>query len=172
MKPKMLFSLILIVFAVQTRPALALEIFEVGPEVCKKKQVEIQNSPFVIELFCEDALGAYIGIVYRGVMGAPREKAWSIENRYWQVKDWSMDVKSFTIVDDGKKILVSTMGTHGKPGLYLVSPFVRKWEKISVPVANSESILAIQKFDDKSRKLILRDEAKSLGKPIEVLIRK
>src|SRR5262245_55194125 len=70
------------------------------------------SGPFAAFLFCEDALGAYLAVMYIEPLGAPAAQpfagAWELDNRIWQDGLWASDVTSFAWSPDGKRLYVTT----------------------------------------------------------------
>src|SRR5882724_1364309 len=78
--------------------------------------------PFAVFLFCEDALGTYLGVLYSDPIGAPVAapfvNAWTLENRYWQDPVWSADVTGFVWNSKGSRLYVSTSEIYGSGGIF------------------------------------------------------
>jgi len=58
-----------------------------SPKHCNPGLHRQADGPFAVMLFCEDALGSYLGIIYYQNMGAPREEKWNLADRFWQHPD-------------------------------------------------------------------------------------
>lgn len=102
------------------------------------------NGPMAAMLFCEDAVGNYIGLIYYDVMEQPAPadflrrlnenekttfyKIWSLGNRMWQNPLWASDVTSYAWGTDGTKFYISTSGIYGSGSLYELD-MVRKQHK-------------------------------------------
>lgn len=134
------------------------EVIELDGKSCRQPEILMKGSPFKVDVFCEDALGAYVGVVYRGTMKQPSDGGWSIESRYWQIGDWANGVRSIYRFDDGKHILISTSDVFGKSGIYLLDFAKKKWSKVFAIDDKKQHEFIIKSFDEKSRKLKLRDE--------------
>lgn len=149
------------------------EVIEVNAEACKKQEIKIKGTPFEVDIFCEDALGVYIGIIHRGIMGLPVSNGWTIEDRYWQVKDWSMDVKSLMQINDGKNLLISTSGIYGDAGIYLLDLSQKTWKKVFAPKEKkSENIYILKSFNSKRQRLVFFDQSSKKHKDIKVNLKK
>lgn len=107
------------------------------------------NGPIGVILFCEHALGNYMGLVYYERMGGPvpelffREvseeekatfyKTWSLENRMWQDSMWATDVTGFAWSPDGTKLYVSTSEIYGSGDLYELDVVRKRYKRIAPP---------------------------------------
>jgi hypothetical protein len=173
MKSCTLLSFILAFCDLSVASADLNQVTEIGAEVCKAGKVRIAKTPFEVDFFCEDALGSYIGIVYRGIMGTPAAGAWSIKDRYWQVKDWSVGVESILPVNGGNSLLVSTSSIHGNGGVYLLRLKERRWKKVfQTSNKNKEEYFVIKEFDEKLRKVTFFDKSIPGGNVLEALVGK
>jgi len=79
------------------------------------------NGPFAVFLFCEDALGSYISVLYADPIGAPATPAthrWRLDDRYWYDPQWGADVTSYAWSPDGKRLFVATSEIYGSGGLF------------------------------------------------------
>jgi hypothetical protein len=79
------------------------------------------NGPFALFLFCEDALGSYISVLYANPIGAPATPAphrWRLDDRYWHDPLWGADVTSYAWAPDGKRLFVATSEIYGSGGLF------------------------------------------------------
>lgn len=104
--------------------------YTVGPEVCKTQQYKI--NAFTVFLFCEDALGAYLGIVYSDRIGQAGDKGWEIEKRFWQDKTWSSDVTSFLLDPEFGRIFIATSSIYGTGDIYEINLYQKKAKKIEI----------------------------------------
>jgi hypothetical protein len=107
------------------------------------------KGPMALILFCEDALGTYIGLVYYESMKSPvpydfflklsaveKEtyyKVWSLDNRLWQTSIWASDVTSYAWGPDGTKLYVATSPIYGSGGLYELDLVRRQHKKLAPP---------------------------------------
>jgi len=62
---------------------------------CTSGLFPLQRSPFSIMLYCEGALGNYLGIVLSGNWSEFGSQHWKIGDRYWYQPDWGDDVTSY-----------------------------------------------------------------------------
>ncbi len=104
------------------------------------------NGPMAIMVFCEHALGIYIGLVYYDNMAGPipdefykklpeaekkTYKTWSLDNRMWQAPIWAADVTSYAWSPDGNKLYVGTSDIYGSGGLYELDLVRRQYKQIA-----------------------------------------
>jgi hypothetical protein len=114
------------------------------PGACKDGIIHAPVGPFAAWVFCQDALGNYIGVVYADPMSAPIDGAWSLSDRFWQQDIWAADVQTLAWSKDGTRLFVSTGEVYGRSGLYQLDLIERKAYKLmaEVPGYNVE-ILAV-----------------------------
>ncbi len=126
-----------------------------GQDKCEHGLHLQPNGPIAVMIFCEDAVGTYIGIVYYEHMEAPaplhflrklseKEKSdfyntWSLANRLWQDPLWASDVTGYAWAPDGTKLYVSTSDIYGSGALYELD-LVRKRYKQVAPVKKEVTI--------------------------------
>ena len=107
------------------------------------------NGPMAIMLFCEDAVGTYLGLIYYDIMEQPapadfvrrlneKEKTafyniWSLSNRMWQEPIWASDVTSYAWGEDGTKLYIATSGIYGSGSLYELDIVRRQYKQIVHP---------------------------------------
>ena len=93
------------------------------------------GGPFAALLFCEDALGDYLAVVYWEPLAAPAARpfadAWEMGNRVWQDSVWASDVTSFAWSPDGKRLYVTTSQVYGSGGLFELDLVSRKARQIA-----------------------------------------
>jgi hypothetical protein len=93
------------------------------------------NGPFAVFLFCEDALGDYIGVIYADILGAPNAEPfsnrWMLDNRLWQEPIWASDVTSFAWGPSGSRLYVATSNIYGSGGLYELNLKTRKAKQLA-----------------------------------------
>lgn len=97
-----------------------LEMWGFRPGDCPSGFHHQPNGPFALVLFCEDALGTYLSVVYANPIGAPftPNQRWNLNDRYWHEPLWGTDVTGFRWSEDGAKLLVSTHQVYGSGGLF------------------------------------------------------
>ncbi len=98
---------------------------EIGPKECKQRIYHQPNGPFALNLFCEDALGSHIGIVYYKNMSQPIKDAWQITDRYWQLSEWGSDATSFCWDPSGKNLFISTSAIYGSGKVFVLDLYNR-----------------------------------------------
>jgi hypothetical protein len=153
LKPTMLFLsffplLLSISFSIDINNACATdELWNSDKDGCNHGLHKQPNGPMAVILFCEDALGTYIGLVYYDTMGSPvpdrfyeklseteKEtyyKIWSLENRMWQNPLWASDVTSYAWGLDGTKLYVATSQIYGSGALYELDLVRRKHKQLA-----------------------------------------
>lgn len=154
LKPTMLFLAFFLLsssifFSIHVTIASATdELWNIDKDGCNHGLHKQPNGPMAVILFCEDALGTYIGLVYYDAMGSPVPyrfyeklsetekgtyyKVWSLENRMWQDPLWASDVTSYAWGPDGTKLYVATSEVYGSGALYELD-LVRRRHKQIVP---------------------------------------
>ncbi len=80
------------------------------------------NGPFAVLVFCEDALGDHIGVVYEDRMGAPESERygprWRLADRLWQEERWASDVTSYAWSPDANHLFVATSNIYGSGAVF------------------------------------------------------
>jgi hypothetical protein len=123
------------------------ELWNGDKEGCNHGLHKQPNGPMAVILFCENALGSYIALVYYDAMGSPvpyrfyeklseTEKetyyqTWSLKNRMWQDPLWASDVTSYAWGPDGTKLYVATSEIYGSGALYELDLVRRKHKQIA-----------------------------------------
>ena len=93
--------------------AQAGEVIILDPGKCRHGLFFQPNGPFAVMLFCEDALGSHLGVIYYKIMGVPLKGEWSLTDRFWQQEDWGAGVTAFAWDSAGKYLFVSTSAISG-----------------------------------------------------------
>jgi hypothetical protein len=96
---------------------------------CKHGLHNGPNGKFSSFVFCDDGMATTIGIINTQpatYVGAESEKAWKLEERFWQDKNWARDVDSYTWLEDGLKLEVETRETYGTNKKYVLDLVNRK----------------------------------------------
>lgn len=93
-----------------------------------------------VMVFCDDALGTTIGVVMTALWESNDfEHGWLQERRFWQEKDWSLDVTSFGWSRDGRHLFVGTNDIYGTGNLYQLDLFTRR-STVLFPREHDESL--------------------------------
>lgn len=148
----MLFLLLLLSIFVSIDVNIACakdELWNRHKDGCNQGMYKQPNGPMSLILFCNDALGTYIGLVYYDDPEGPASeqfynrlsesekvtyyKVWSLSNRMWQDSVWASDVTSYAWGPDGTKLYVATSGIYGSGALYELD-LIRKKHKQIAPV--------------------------------------
>jgi hypothetical protein len=106
------------------------EVINLGPEECKHGLLFQPNGPFAVMLFCEDALGDHIGVIYYTPMRDLHEGKWSLTDRFWQNRDWGADVTALAWDNTGKYLIVTTSSIYGSGAVYCLDLMNRKATKL------------------------------------------
>ena len=119
----LVYALIFWLISLMSAHATELEKWEAHSGDCLNGIHHQPNGPFAIVLFCEDALGTYLSVIYIDPIGASRIPLteiyrWNFNDRYWHEPVWGSDVTGFLWSKDGKKLLVSTHKVYGSGGLF------------------------------------------------------
>ncbi len=149
-----------VIFTIFAFLLLPVPLFATADSVPENKEIWIRardrcnqglylqpNGPVAVMLFCEDAVGDYIGLVYYGHMEAPTpldfvrklseaEKKsfysiWSLGNRMWQEPIWASDLTSYAWGPDGTKLYIATSEIYGAGGLYELDLIRKKYKQIA-----------------------------------------
>ena len=90
-------SVILLVFLILTPSLIQAQIAEtqvvqISAETCGKQiSSPWVNNGYEVYVFCEGALGRYIGVMRKAHLGAPIDDGWTLTTRFWQEDTWSTD---------------------------------------------------------------------------------
>jgi hypothetical protein len=117
---KILIAIALSAFATTGLAQNISEKWEWGPGKCTTGVYRYPRTPFAVTLFCEDALGTYMSVIYLEPIGAPSTTngRWKLEDRYWHDPLWGSDITGFKWAKDGLYLLVSTSPIYGSGGLF------------------------------------------------------
>ena len=149
-------SLLFVSFSISANSASATdELWNNDKDSCNHGLHKQPNGPMAIILFCEDAVGTYIGLVYYDSLEGPASlqffsrlseteketyyKIWSLGNRMWQNSLWASDVTSYAWGQDGTKLYVATSGIYGSGALYELD-LVRKRHKQIAPTGKEAKL--------------------------------
>lgn len=100
--------------------ALAGDVVNVFAGRCEHGILSQERSDFAVFVFCDDALGTQIGVIYqkRGVGPVERGSEWSNVNRFWQEGTWMIDVRQVVWSTSGAFLYVVTSKAYGDNSLY------------------------------------------------------
>ncbi len=98
------------------------------------------HGPFAVLLFCEDALGNHLGVIYLQNMSAPSDRSWSLTDRFWQKPEWGADVTSYAWDDSGQLLFVSTSAIYGSGEVHVLDLGARTSTKL-FPKAKNDPLL-------------------------------
>lgn len=107
--------------------AKEIKATNVSGKECKHGLVKQPNSPFAIMVFCEDALGSYMGLVCYDAGKCDRENmAWKLADRMWQQAYWASDVSSLVWSENHRFLYVATNPIYGSGGVFQLDLAQRK----------------------------------------------
>jgi len=110
-------------------------VLEVFPAKCRPGLHHQPDGPFSVLVFCEDALGSHIGVIYYDNLTSPVADSWSLSDRFWQQPTWAADVDSLAWSPDGEFLYVATGEVYGSCGLFELDLRKRTWRRIEPPGA-------------------------------------
>ncbi|HDH04691.1 MAG TPA: hypothetical protein ENH01_03115 [Nitrospirae bacterium] len=125
------------------------KIVNVSGKGCKHGIEKLHDSPYAVLVFCEDALGSYLSIIYLDKMMAPIDGAWSLDNRYWQHDFWSRDVTSYYFDSLNTLLFISTSEIYGEGGIYRLDLKNKKFKKLTASTLKDGKVYQIQTVDRK-----------------------
>jgi len=128
-------------------------IVNVHGERCTQGLTPLQDSPYAIMMFCEDALGNYLSITYFRSMGAPVDGAWSLNNRHWQNEPWGLDVTSYYYVPAISALFISTSEHYGEGGIFRLDLHTRKFRKLTSDTAKEGKVFQFKSVDNQRHRL-------------------
>jgi hypothetical protein len=88
---------------------------------CAQPVEQVQRAPmgpFAAIVFCNDALGTQLGVVYLQAMDAPWDNAWRLADRFWQDDTWGLDITSLAWSPSGRHLYVGNSCVYGTPALF------------------------------------------------------
>ncbi|BDQ34564.1 hypothetical protein [Pseudodesulfovibrio portus] len=112
--------LVAVTFLLIYTPAEAAEIVDVSPVHCRHGLHQPDGGKFAVFVFCDDALGTQLGIIYTqpGVGPVEPSSEWSNGNRFWQEGEWVYDAINLLWSPSGDYLYVTTEGVYGFNGFY------------------------------------------------------
>ncbi|MCC2647164.1 MAG: hypothetical protein K0R02_1229 [Rickettsiaceae bacterium] len=126
---KLIFAYIVILFTFLNIYGCAKKNLEIdlSGQKCREGYYKGPNDDFSIFVFCE-ATGNKIGVInVHNVAGTETEQVmWPYPFRFWQDREWSVDVTKVRWSDDGYYLYVTTSGTYGTDKTYKLNLRDRK----------------------------------------------
>ena len=92
-------------------------VIPLGPQQCTEGEHHQTEGPFVIYVFCDDALGTNISIFLKE-LGAPFMGAYTLTKRFWQSYEWGADVTAFSWLPGSEYVVISTSKIYGSGKVY------------------------------------------------------
>lgn len=79
-------------------------------------------------VFCDDGQGTTVGVVATDLRWEANdaEDGWRQERRFWQEKDWSLNVTNFGWSEDGLYLFIATCDIYGSGNVYQLDMVKRK----------------------------------------------
>jgi len=157
-------SVILLTFLILTPSLIQAQIAEtqvvqISAETCGKQiSSPWVNTRYEVYVFCEGALGRYIGVMRKAHLGAPIDDGWTLTTRFWQEDTWSTDVLSIAWVDGGKSLLVSNSYIYGEGELFLLDLEARSSRTVFSNPTEVGRDFTIGHVDESERKVFLNVE--------------
>ena len=108
-------------------------VLQLFPAKCRPGLHHQPGGPFAVLIFCENALGSHIGVVYYDNLANPFVDSWGLTDRFWQQPAWAADVDSLAWSPDGKFLYVATGEVYGTGGLFALDLRTRTWRRIEPP---------------------------------------
>src|SRR3989442_11397753 len=102
--------------------AAAIESAHVEPvfgQACRTGPHKQPGGPFAAYVFCDDALGSNIAVLYSD-LGDPRFEKWTLTRRFWQGEAWAADVHDLGWVPGRNQLVVTTSEIYGSGATYLL----------------------------------------------------
>jgi len=118
---------------------------------CKPGLFPLRDSPFSIMVYCEGALGNYLGVILSGNWSESGSKRWKIGDRYWYQSDWGDDVTSYYFHIESNILYIATSGYYGKAGVYKLALKDKTFEKLYLgeePKDSSEGKYVLKSAND------------------------
>lgn len=165
---KYLYSIFLIFFI--TTSINAEDIVSVKNN-CKSGLFPLEKSPFSIMLYCEGALGNYIGVVLSGHWSEYGSQYWKIGDRYWYQSNWGDDVTSYFYHIESDTLYVATSGFYGKAGVYKLTLKNKSFEKVYIeeePKDSSEGIYVLESVSNSKLSVSYSDPIISFRKNVDL----
>ena len=114
------FSLLMALALLASCAAGANDVVDLGARDCKHGLASPGKGDFALFVFCDDASGTQIGVIYVKAGVGPVESGteWSNVNRFWQEGSWVVDVSQILWSRSGNYLYVVTGAVFGNKSLY------------------------------------------------------
>jgi hypothetical protein len=165
MRKRFFGRLSLILAVASSMPAFAEpEVTVASGKQCNPGLHRQPDGPFAVMLFCDDALGSNLGVVYYGHLGAPTDGKWALTDRFWQDSNWGADVTAFAWDPKRELLLVSTSAIYGTGTVYRLELKNRRYARLFplekdkqwLPPVREICLTEIAGLDSKRRELTLK----------------
>ena len=120
-------------------------------KVCQEKLYSYPKSPFKLAVYCDDALGTNVGVIFH-----EPGTDW-----YWSDPEWALDVTAFYWGKKGEHLFISTSSVYGTGKIYELDLKNRKYKNI-IPVGfpptdgNYDSIILKYNIDTDSLECMVK----------------
>jgi hypothetical protein len=121
---------------------------QIYPKVCEERLYSFPKTFFKLAVFCDDAAGTNIGIIYHEHEGG--------SDWYWQDPQWSRDVTAFWWNSEKKSLYISTSGIYGSGAVYELDLVNRKSRNVlpkGYPPTAGTYTSEIMRYDNESNSL-------------------
>jgi hypothetical protein len=111
--------LLALFFATEVGAADREHVDSVYGPACRTGPHKQPGGPFAVYVFCDDALGTNIAVMYAD-LGDPRFEKWTLTRRFWQDEAWAADVHDLGWVPGRNLLVVTTSVIYGGGATYLL----------------------------------------------------
>jgi hypothetical protein len=110
----------------------ASNIVDLGAKNCQHGLNQPPGGDFAVFVFCDDAIGTQLGVIYqkRGVGPVEDKTDWSNANRFWQEGPWMIDVTQLVWSDSGNFLYLTTSPLYSDGSFYELDLRHRKATKL------------------------------------------
>jgi len=111
---------------------LASEVVDVSAKNCRHGLNQPVGGDFAVFIFCDDALGTQLGVIYQkpGVGPAEKNTDWSNVKRFWQEGPWMIDVVQIVWSESKDYMYLTTSPIYGDGSFYELDLRHRKATKL------------------------------------------
>lgn len=142
-----LLSLSVVAASAATTVGLAASgIEDVGGRSCKPGEHVQPGGPFSVYVFCDDALGTNIAVLY-GAAGDPRYNKWTLTRRFWQGDPWAADVHGLGWVPGSNLLVVTTSEIYGEGEIFLLNLEEQTFKVLASPKDCGSKILKLTEHE-------------------------
>ena len=114
----------------------------VSGQACENGVHRDPGGPFAVYVFCGDALGTNIAVLY-STLGEPRFEKWTLTRRFWQDEPWATDVHALGWVPKRSLLVVTTSEIYGEGAIYLLDLKAQTFIVLAKPEDRGAQILEL-----------------------------